>query len=98
MSEREVVCFHCTQPIGDPPRLNELADGQVCPACRDRLLEELPPIVHSPVRAGAAAPQGDAEGATDGAGSRASTRGPRLVVDEPATSGPAEDDAREGAE
>ena len=51
MADSEILCFHCAQPVGDPPQLNELEDGEACPACRDRLLEELPPIVHSPVRA-----------------------------------------------
>ena len=55
MSESEVLCFHCAQPIGDPPQLNELEEGEVCPVCRDRLLEELPSIMHSPVPIGGAA-------------------------------------------
>lgn len=79
MSESEVVCFHCTQPIGDPPRLNELSDGEVCPVCRDRLLEELPPIVHSPVGSSGHASQAATE-ATPADDSEA-RRGPRLVVD-----------------
>lgn len=63
MSESDVLCFHCGLPVGDPPRLNEMADGEVCPVCRDRLLEELPPIVHSPTvtlgTARAPEPRGD---------------------------------------
>lgn len=38
------VCITCSLPVGDPPRLNRLGNGQVCPSCRDRLLESLPPI------------------------------------------------------
>lgn len=43
----EVVCFHCGQPIGDPPRLHEV-DGEPCPACAQRLLESVPGIFHAP--------------------------------------------------
>jgi hypothetical protein len=36
------VCFTCGLPTGDPLRLNHLPSGQVCTACRDRLLDLLP--------------------------------------------------------
>lgn len=39
------VCITCSLPVGDPPRLNRLGNGQVCPSCRDRLLDALPPIL-----------------------------------------------------
>jgi hypothetical protein len=43
----ETVCITCGLPSGDPPRLNHLPGGQVCPACRDRLLATLPPLLPS---------------------------------------------------
>lgn len=42
---KETLCFTCGQPSGDFPRLNCLPGGQVCPTCRDRLLECLPPCL-----------------------------------------------------
>ena len=42
-----ISCFHCGNPVGDPPRLNELEEGDNCPACAERLLETLPPIFHT---------------------------------------------------
>lgn len=42
---RDTVCFTCGQPAGEVPRLNCLPGGQVCPTCRDRLLECLPPCL-----------------------------------------------------
>ena len=41
--EHEPVCFTCGLTTGGL-RLNCLPSGQVCPTCRDRLLECLPPI------------------------------------------------------
>ncbi len=37
------LCFTCSMPVGSPPRLNHRDNGTVCPTCRDRLLEFLPP-------------------------------------------------------
>ncbi len=42
---REPVCFTCGEPTGPFPRLNVLSDGSVCPSCRDRLLDTLPPAL-----------------------------------------------------
>jgi DNA-directed RNA polymerase subunit RPC12/RpoP len=39
------VCFTCGLVIESPPRLSRLTNGQVCPACRERVLEELPPAL-----------------------------------------------------
>ena len=42
------VCFHCGQPTEsseDGPRLNRVDDGTPCPACAERLLEDLPSLV-----------------------------------------------------
>ncbi|MFT5052779.1 MAG: hypothetical protein ACI8QZ_004216 [Chlamydiales bacterium] len=78
MPESDVVCFHCSQPIGDPPQLNEMADGEPCPACRDRLLDELPPIFHAPLEAGGAIPVQET-----GTGEPEQASGLRLVEDDP---------------
>jgi hypothetical protein len=43
----EPVCFACGQSTGQRPRLNRLTDGRVCPACRDRLMDSLPPLLPS---------------------------------------------------
>ena len=37
------VCITCGLPTGVPAQLNRLSNGKVCPACRDRVLEEIPP-------------------------------------------------------
>ncbi|HEX6862502.1 MAG TPA: hypothetical protein VF414_06800 [Thermoanaerobaculia bacterium] len=42
---RDPVCIACSQPTGPGPRLNRLPDGRVCPSCRERLLDTLPPIL-----------------------------------------------------
>jgi hypothetical protein len=39
------LCIHCGLSAGNPPRLNRLEDGRVCPACADRLLMSLPPVL-----------------------------------------------------
>lgn len=39
------VCFSCGNPVGEPPVLHRLANGQPCVACRDRMLEHLPPVL-----------------------------------------------------
>jgi len=39
------VCFSCGQAAGVPLRLNYLSSGEVCPACRDRVLEALSPLL-----------------------------------------------------
>ena len=44
---QEPVCFTCGHTTGGTLRLNCLPSGQVCPTCRDRLLECLPPIFPS---------------------------------------------------
>jgi len=41
------VCFTCGLVIESPPRLSRLTTGQVCPACRERVLEGLPPALPS---------------------------------------------------
>lgn len=55
MSEStHTVCFTCGLAIETPPRLNRLTNGNVCPACRDRVLHELPPALPAtPARTGA---------------------------------------------
>ena len=44
-SDRGTVCFTCGEVTGDPPRLNRLQDGSVCPGCRVRIEESLPPLL-----------------------------------------------------
>ncbi len=39
------TCFTCGLALTDPPRLNHLSSGAVCPSCRDRLLEVLPSLL-----------------------------------------------------
>jgi hypothetical protein len=41
------VCFTCGLTIESPPRLSRLTNGQVCPACRERVLDGLPPALPS---------------------------------------------------
>lgn len=44
---RDPLCIACGRPTGPGPRLNLLSDGRTCPACRDRLLDSLPPVLPS---------------------------------------------------
>ena len=37
--------------VGEPYRLNRLDNGQICPTCRERVLDSLPPVL--PALAGA---------------------------------------------
>ena len=49
------LCFTCGLAVEETPRLNRLTNGEVCPACRDRVLDMLPaPLPSRPgeVRAG----------------------------------------------
>jgi hypothetical protein len=39
------VCMTCGQSAGIPLRFNHLASGDPCPACCDRLLEALSPLL-----------------------------------------------------
>lgn len=41
------LCFTCGLVLSEPPRLNVLPNGSTCPACRDRLLDSLPPPLPS---------------------------------------------------
>lgn len=45
---RDPVCIACGQPTGPRAKLNRLADGRPCLSCRDRLLDELPPVLPAP--------------------------------------------------
>ena len=53
------VCFTCGLVIESPPILNRLTTGQVCPACRERVLEGLPPAL--PSRPSVGSPEGDSK-------------------------------------
>jgi hypothetical protein len=50
----KTVCFTCGLPLGEPLRLNRLENGQLCPSCRDRVLDLLPSILPDLPRRGAA--------------------------------------------
>jgi hypothetical protein len=39
------ICIQCGHSTDHTQRLNRLEDGRVCTICRDRLLEQLPPLV-----------------------------------------------------
>jgi hypothetical protein len=68
------VCFTCGLVIESPPRLSRLTNGQVCPACRERVLEDLPPAL--PARGSAVPPASEpALPAQDGEGADESERG-----------------------
>lgn len=41
------LCFTCGLTVTEPPQLNHLPNGESCPACRDRLLDSLPPLLPS---------------------------------------------------
>ena len=46
MPERaQPVSITCSLTVGEPLRLNRLQSGQVCPSCRDRVLESIPPAL-----------------------------------------------------
>lgn len=45
MDRLETLCIRCGLPLGDPLRLNTREDGSPCPACRDRVLDALPPLL-----------------------------------------------------
>lgn len=55
------LCIHCGLSAGNPPRLNRLEDGRVCPACADRLLMSLPPVLPALGQFEEASEEGDAE-------------------------------------
>lgn len=39
------VCFTCGMPSGAAALLNRMPNGQICPACRDRVLDQLAPAI-----------------------------------------------------
>ena len=41
------VCFTCGLVIESPARLSRLTNGQICPACRERVLDGLPSALPS---------------------------------------------------
>ena len=43
--ESDIVCFTCGKPTGEEPHFNTLSTGELCPACRDRVLEALAPAL-----------------------------------------------------
>ena len=49
-SVTDTVCFTCGMHVGEPMRLNRLDNGQICPACRERVLAALPPVLPARIR------------------------------------------------
>lgn len=43
--DRKPVCIRCGQSVAIPGAINRLPDGAVCPVCRDRLLDSIPPAL-----------------------------------------------------
>lgn len=43
--ERDTICFSCGKSVSEPPRFNLLPSGELCPTCRDRVLDALPPLL-----------------------------------------------------
>jgi DNA-directed RNA polymerase subunit RPC12/RpoP len=43
------VCITCGLPVGSGTQLNRMSNGQVCPTCRDRLLDSIPGALPSQV-------------------------------------------------
>lgn len=70
MPNHEVVCFHCGQQVGDPPRLN-MIDDEPCKACAERLLETLPGVFHTPFE-----PVGSEEEVTEVPAEASESQGP----------------------
>jgi hypothetical protein len=74
------LCFTCGLPLGDPPRLNHLPGGQVCPSCRDRLLDHLPALLPGGLR-----PEEAWEEAWEEVPSSSAADGPRRLEADEAT-------------
>jgi len=53
------LCIHCGLSAGHPPKLNRLDDGKICPACAERLLACLPPLLPAFASLGDGAPDDD---------------------------------------
>lgn len=60
--ERDPICFRCGNPVWVSGDWNRLPDGEVCPACRNRMLDLLPaPLPQDRSRLHAEQPPSDAE-------------------------------------
>ncbi len=82
MDPKEPTCITCGLATGEAPRLNRLDNGAVCPTCRDRLLDLLPPLFPGGERLaagpGADAPAEEEEG-VEGRGAAQGAGKPKLV-------------------
>ena len=77
MSDRAPsICFQCGQNADERTRLNRLSGGDPCPACSDRLMTTLPPLL--PGFATIAEPE------VEEFGDPAADTGPTLGEDRPA--------------
>ena len=41
----KTICIACGLQLGESPQLNRLSNGQTCPACRERVLDSIPPAL-----------------------------------------------------
>ncbi len=41
------LCITCALPTGSQSQFNRLPNGQICPTCRDRLLDSIPAALPS---------------------------------------------------
>jgi DNA-directed RNA polymerase subunit RPC12/RpoP len=44
------VCITCGLAVGSGLQLNRMNNGQICPTCRDRVLDSIPPALPSHVK------------------------------------------------
>jgi hypothetical protein len=75
-------CFRCGGPSDE---LNELAEGENCPACAERLLETLQGVFHAPWGDPVARDEAQPETEADDSEERA-VRGPRRAARGPYSS------------
>lgn len=45
MADSNTLCFSCGQSVVEVDRINRMEDGEPCPACADRLLQSMPPLL-----------------------------------------------------
>jgi hypothetical protein len=41
----KTLCFHCGLQVRETPELNRLPNGQICPTCRERVLDWVSPAL-----------------------------------------------------
>lgn len=84
---RPSLCMTCGLEASPTVRMNRLADGRACPACLERLLDDLPPLLPGFGHLVEARETAAVRGANAAAAGRA-LRGPRPIdVDKKARRG-----------